>query len=158
MATLNRDTARLLATFIEPHVNNVLLATAHAQLMRQQCDKIQRRLLDSGRYGGDGDPRHVYLLPDEAAARYFADCDAAYRDAGWTDLEPGYCPALIAEELQRHAERALIDAATVAHPEITVDRLLCAPKGLELYRDYIGLLCKLVVNRAGYKRPRVPTA
>jgi hypothetical protein len=147
---------RAFAREIEPIVNTVLLATAHAQVLREKCDKIQRRLLDSGRYGGDCNPDHVYLLPDEAAARYFADLDAAYREAGWTDLEPGYCPALMAESLQRDAERALIESARVAFPDVTVDRLLCAPRGLERLREYLDLLIKLVVNRDGYRAPSIP--
>lgn len=149
---------RTFARQIETPVNTVLMATAYARTMREKCDKIQRQLLESGRYGGDGNPKTTYLLPDEASARYFADLDAAYREAGWTDLEPGYCPALIAEDLQRQAERALIESARVAFPDVTVDRLLCAPRGLEKLREYLDLLIKLVVNRDEYRAPAIPTA
>jgi hypothetical protein len=138
---------------IEPSVNAVLMATAYAQAMRERCDKIQRRLLASGRYGGDGEPKYTYLLPDEAAARYFADLDAAYREAGYTDLEPGHCPALIAESLQRDAERALIEAAEEFFPGVTLHKLLCA--GLDKHREFLDLLIKLVVNRDGYRAPRL---
>lgn len=158
---LNRETTmtatavspKVVSEALEPSVNALLMSMAYAQAMREKCDKIQRRLLKSGRYGGDGDPKMTYLLADEAAARYFADLDAAYREAGWTELESGHCPALIAEDAQRTAERALIESAEEFFPGVTAHKLLCA--GLGKYREYIDLHIKLVVNRPGYRQPRI---
>ena len=48
---------------------------------------------------------------DEKAARYYAECDAEHRRNGFTGPS-GYCPALIAEDLRRQAEYALLLAAS----------------------------------------------
>lgn len=57
------------------------------------------------------DPGKVYLCKDEAAcAAYFAACDVAHKQHGY-DLEPGYCPASIAEYAVTQAENALLKLA-----------------------------------------------
>lgn len=56
-------------------------------------------------------PRDAYLLSDEDSAVIYAEYDQAAIAAGFTDLEPGYCPLLVAENLERQAENAVIEAA-----------------------------------------------
>lgn len=51
------------------------------------------------------------LLTDQDCAAYYAACDAAHAEHGH-DLEPGYCPALIAESAVIDAENALIKLAS----------------------------------------------
>ena len=151
-----KRTAANVSRTLRPYVDTLLLATAIAQVERERCDAIQRRLLGTGSYGGDGEPRYTYTLPDEAQVRYHADLDAAYREAGYKDLKPGHCPALIAEHTQREGEWALIAAAEQFFPGVTNDKLLCGTAdkgGLETRREYIDLLIKLVVNAPGYKSP-----
>lgn len=138
-----------LVKALKPHVDTLLLATAVAEVEREKCDKIQRRLLGTGSYGGDGDPKAVYLLPDEATDRYFRDLGIAYREAGYTDLEPGHCPALIAEHLQTQAEWELIKAAGEFFPGVTNNTLLCGVKGmggLETRQKFIDLCIGMVVG------------
>jgi len=56
------------------------------------------------------DPEYLYLSDDdEQAAAYFAACDVAHREHGFTG-PAGSCPALMAEEEQRKAENVLLDA------------------------------------------------
>lgn len=147
--------ADTMARALRGAVDALLLATAFAQVEREKCDKIQRQLLGSGRYGGDGDPRYTYLLGEEPCRRYFADLDRAYREAGY-NVEPGHCPALIAECLQTQAEWGLIEAAQEFFPDVTNHRLLCGTKdmdGLETRKKYLDLLCGLVINYPGYTSP-----
>lgn len=61
---------------------------------------------------GDGSPitdrEQLHLSDDDdQLAAYYAACDAAHREHGFTGGE-GCCPALIAEGLQVGAERALV--------------------------------------------------
>jgi hypothetical protein len=154
--TATKANAHKVANRLEPYVNVLLLRKAYAQIEREKCDKIQRRLLATGSYGGDGNPKTVYRLPAEATNRYFADLDTAYREAGYRHLSPGYCPALIAEHAETEAEWALIKAAEEFFPGVTNDKLLCGSKalgGLETREKYLDLLIGLVVNREGYKAP-----
>ncbi len=53
-------------------------------------------------------PEYLYLSNDgKQAARYYTECDRAYRAHGFTGPK-GYCPELAAEELQHRAEEILI--------------------------------------------------
>ena len=56
------------------------------------------------------DPKRLYHCDDRAkCAEYYAACDAAHREHGFTG-ETGCCPALIAEDAQIKAENAVLDA------------------------------------------------
>lgn len=56
-------------------------------------------------------PGDLYLSGDKAECdRFYAACDAANRAHGH-HLPDGYCPALVAEEAVRQAERALLNHA-----------------------------------------------
>lgn len=153
LTAAEKNKADAIARALKQFVDVLLLAMVNADIKRKECDAIQRRLLASGRYGGDGEPKNVYLLPDEAASRYFFDLDKAYCEAGYKDLQPGHCPALIAEHLRTQAEWALIAAAEEFFPGVTNDRLLCGTgkgDGLETRQRYIDLLIGMVVNHPDY--------
>lgn len=151
ITTAEKTKADTMARALRHYVDLLLVCMTLAQVEREKCDKIQRRLLGSGRYGGDGNPKTTYLLPDEASNRYHADLDAAYREAGYADLKPGYCPALIAEHDQTKAEWALIEASAEFMTGVTNNGLLCL--GLEKRQQYLDLLIGLVVNHPNYKPP-----
>lgn len=104
----------------------VVKAQAYAQTMREQVDKIQRQVLKEVPLYDDliaehnhterhriTDPKDTYLSKDDAAfQRYVMECSNRERAAG---LKPAtmpdeYCPALVAEDLQRKAERVLLDS------------------------------------------------
>jgi hypothetical protein len=94
----------------------------------------------------------------------FLEYDAAIQAADADhrrNLEPGYCPALVAENLQMEAEHALIGCAEQFFPNVTVDSLLCGTRtmnGLDALKKYLELLIGLVVNAPGYRAPRIPSA
>lgn len=155
-ATAREPKAADVAAALMPAVDALLLATVFAQVERERVDVIQRRLLGSGRYGGNGEPKDAWhQLTEEAAARYYDDCDKAQAEAGYK-LDPGYCPALIAEHDKIKAEWALIEAAAEFFPGVTNDRLLCGVKGkggLETREEFLNLCIGLVVNLPGYTSP-----
>lgn len=141
-------------------VNAYLLARAAAETMRERVDAIERQILtESPIYAdkADGRPildgRELYLSSDEDAFQdYLIECDKRERAAGLkpADMPRDYCPALVLEDLQRKAERLIVE--TGGKPfGFTVDRLLCA--GLDTYREFIDLTVRLVVNRPGFKNP-----
>lgn len=136
-----------LAKAIEPAVNVYLAARVVAELEREKCNAIQKKVLVS--MGYDCEPSRAWnVLSDAEAARYYGYLDAAYAAAGY-ELEPGYCPALMAETAQTKAARALVDAAE-PFMEVSADQVLCA--GLDKYKKYIDLLVGLCVSAPGYKR------
>lgn len=156
------ETVKQASVALRRLVNTVLLAKAQAELLREKCDAIQRQVLAAGEYktsdhwepripvGRVTDPKLAYLMDDDQAPGYYAALDAAYRAAGYTDLKPGHCPALIAEDLLIQAEWALIDAAEQFFPEMAADRLYG-----ETRAKYLDLLIRAVVNYPGYKAPKV---
>lgn len=145
--------ARKVAKALTPMVNACLMARAHAQLMREAVTPIYAAVLDfCDVHDKDGtritDPDKAWHMHDKYAADYYAECDKRIREAGY-EVEPGYCPALIAEGLQRDAERLLIQSAAEHVPGLDYDRLLCA--GLGKLKECVRLLEGLVVNSPGYK-------
>ena len=93
----------------------VVQARAMAQVTRAKVDAyIAPVLAAAALRDEDGnlitEAGMVYLCSDEAAcSAFFAACDAAHREQGY-DLQPGYCPALMAESLATKAEHALLEA------------------------------------------------
>ena len=55
------------------------------------------------------DPDHIYLTEDPRRTDYYAECDRAHREHGFTGPE-GHCPALTAESMLTDAENALLKA------------------------------------------------
>ena len=155
-------------------VEAYLLARAMAETLREKVDKIERRILESANYYAAPelasrrkipetikDPKYAYLLRDDEHVDYLLDVKAELVKAGF-EIEsiPGesehhyYCPALVAEDLQRKAEQVMIDAMAEMLEYKEEDfhhRLLCL--GLEKYRKFIDLTCKFVVNSPGFKNP-----
>ena len=161
--------ARDMARGLVPHVNALVLARTVAEIEREKCDKIQRALLADREYfiaerwnrlktpERVTDPKLAYLMGETDAAEYYAAMNVAYAAAGYV-LEPGNCPACMAEYVQTQAEWALIEAAQKWFPDVDNTRLLCGTggkgNGLETRQEYIDLLVKLVVNFPGYEAPK----
>ena len=97
-------------------------------------------------------PDQSYMMDDKDAAWYFEKCAQEAAAAGFK-VKPGYCPLLIAEDLQRKAEHVLVDAmsdylaATNGGKKVTVNGLLCL--GLAKYRDFIRLTLSLLAPLCG---------
>ena len=156
--------AREMSLGLVNEVNAVLLAQAVADVEQERCDKIKRKLLAEREYfvaerwnrlktpARVTDPNLAYLMGDADAAEYYAALDAAYATAGYK-LEPGYCPALIAENVQVQAENAMIVAAGKWFSQFVDGD---SPRVWGPNREkLIGLLIGMVVNAPGYVAPKV---
>ena len=78
-------------------------------------------------------PEQLYLCDDEAeCSRFYAACDAAHRAHGHM-LPDGYCPALVAEEAVRVAERTfLAHVKVVLGVDFSAGQLDVRARALEL--------------------------
>jgi hypothetical protein len=158
--------AREMSLGLVNEVNAVLIATAIAETEREACDKIHRRLLAESEYNGTRssraipggapfrvtEPKDDWLMDEESSARYYAALDAAYAAAGY-ELEPGYCPALIAGHALIKAENAMIVAAGKWFPAFVDEG--CPRVWGENRDNLVKLLIGLVVNFPGYKAPKL---
>jgi len=138
----------------KPFVDNVLLAMARAQLERERVDKIYNAILADGVYMDDQgnqilDNNRAYRINDKQAADYYKLCDLALREAGYDLPDVGYCPALMAEEEQREAERQLVDAVA---PLLGITRAVLM-LNFDSYKRFIDLTIKTIVNHPDYKSP-----
>jgi len=159
---------------VKETVTALLVKMTYARLMREEVDRIEREVLqtitlyndlDLELLGQRGhpierkrtlDPHQAYQSQDDQAlAAYYTLCDSAERDAGIKPpgMDKDHCPALVAEEAQRKAELAVMDASAKML-QLDFDgqelnhRLMCDPKGkgLERRREWLDLVIGLVVN------------
>ena len=164
-------TAASVAAQLRPAVDAVLVAMAHAQLMREKVDAIQREILAEcpltpgelalklGEPEPITDPKEVYLCEDAAQLEdYYAECDKRERAAGLkpADMEKEHCPALVAENIQMEAEHLMLDTFAElikfeGGGKLFRHRLLC--RGLDEFNRAKDLCIKIVVNMPGYKNP-----
>ena len=154
--SMTRQDAADMARAIEPQANAVLLAQTYAKQLRGDMDALDRRILAERDYcNAEGeritDPAITYELANDDFARFMARRAELIEKLAYQVPGPGYCPALMAEERQREAERALIEAA---EPWTGID-VEIATRNLEHYRRLVELLTGLVVNREGYQKPEL---
>lgn len=159
---------------VKSAVNAYLMARAHAELQREKVDSIARELLTTAEYYTDPkfitrarkkseritEPKNAWLLEDSEHTDYLLDLKHALKKAGYKieDIpgEPAHsykCPALVAEDIQRDAERLIIKTAAemLGETEDFHHKLLC--NGLDKYYQFIDLVVKLVVNLPNFKNP-----
>lgn len=91
------------------------------------------------------DPAQAYLMSAEDFANYDNQCKVARDKAGLVVEHPDQCPLLVAEELQRLAEKALIDVM-VDVSKVTHESLLSSRESLKNYRKYIDLTLRLLAS------------
>ena len=142
----------------------VLNARALAEVTREKIDAISAELLDIFNIHADAKwgervtepgiltPKNAYLMSDEDASIYYPEREKAIRKAGFTSHKVGYCPALIAEDLQRQAERLFMEASVELTakagltPEMIEKIISCGlPNGLERRKEYLELNLRYVV-------------
>jgi len=152
-----------------------LMARAYAETMRERVNAIYLEILaeapiyaerHEGRRGSslDGrpilDPQKLYLASEEdmpLVEEAWAEADKRSRAAGIKpdDMPHSHCPALVAEALQIKTEWLVIEAGArmmgMEDPEEFNDRLLCL--GLEKRKEFLDLLCGLIVNESGFCNP-----
>ena len=119
----------------------VLVAREHARETREKVDAYTRPILAAaGLCEADGgaailESRWLFLCDDDdGCAAFYAACDDANRAHGY-ELEPGYCPALVAESDLITAENLLIEAAST-HYGVDFTRLY----RIEARRELLDLL------------------
>lgn len=148
-------------------VSAALLVRAHAELVREKVDEIHREILiecpiyanQFGRTDQILTSSDLYLTNDDGARQDFYDeADKRTRAAGLKpdDMPRDFCPALVAEQLRRDAERRIILAVAGSltkeqTPEEFFNGLLCL--GIDKFRRFIDLVIGLVVNLPDFKNP-----
>lgn len=152
-------------------VETYLLAKAHAAMLRPTilalraealqanpvhvaAEWLDRERMDVARISDAEhriiDPEHLYLGDDAECEVYYNALHVLFLARGFKDLpEPGYCPLCIAENNERLAGNAVVDAAGYLTARdghvVTVDKLLCQRDGLRKYDDYLQLVVSLVL-------------
>ena len=137
-------------------------AVAKARVIREKVDAVQRTILTEmvlidgteRERGRITDPKRTWMCrDDEVLHRYYAEVDSRLRAAGLKpdEMETDYCPALVAEDVQRKAEWAIFDtASTMLEMELSGQELnsglLCMKKGLEKRQEFIDLTVGLVLS------------
>lgn len=152
-----------LAKELERHVNNMLLAQAMAELKREAVDKIERQVLAENNYEYDTEkwkslevsgritePKETYLMRDDHFLDYCAKVSAIHLANGFEDAAKGYCPALVLEHLLTQAQNLVLD---VGSEGVGVD---LSAGDWETRNKALELLTKIVVNRPGYRAPKIP--
>jgi len=148
---------------LKPQVRAYLLAKANAQMWREQMDKWDREYLaeincqiaehwigKGERRGRITDPDKTYLMSEQDAADYQAERQRYVDSLKIPGLQDGYCPALVAENLQRETEYLIIETAKQFFGEkVTVNNLLCTKGGLDNYHKYIDMLVGMTVKYFG---------
>jgi len=149
----------------------VFMARAYAETIRASVTEIETAILaetplyvsDKKRHAREPeritDPSLVWLCDlDSAEYRdHLAETQKRVRAAGLTpdDMPDDYCPACVAECVQRDAEHLLIEAAAemlgAPDPKAFRHKLLCS--GMQKYRKFIDLLCGLVVSLPDFRNP-----
>lgn len=146
-------------------VRAYLLARTFAEVQRERVDAIHLAILtECPIYADQFDTteqithsKDLYLSSDEAACQdFYAESDARLRKAGIkpADMPRDYCPALVAENLLRKIERELIDVSGKPFG-VDADGLLCARGGLDNWKQWIDLVCKLIVNLPNFEAPKL---
>jgi len=161
MDTVTIEQIGALAEALTGPVNNYLTLQAIAELETAKCEAIQREVLRERLYFANAtrpkerltDPKRAWLMPKFDHDRYWAIVHDRYLRAGYKIATYGYCPALMAQEAERIAGRAVVDAAVPFNPSLTCDALLSMPNCLEVYRAYLDTLVGIVVSRPGYRHP-----
>lgn len=155
---VKRIDPKKLASSLNSAVNAVLMARAYHALQAERMRAVDLELIQVckpiDRYSGEPivEPDRLWHMTDECATDFCAERDIEIRKLGY-DLEPGYCPALMAENTVRLAEQTLLECSREFFPEFTVNGLLCA--GLDKYKQAIELLIGLTVNAPGYRAPKL---
>lgn len=151
---------------LQSGVSAVLLARTHAEVKREQVDEVYRDILNTFEiYTNPKEGKHRNAYPVERITEnkdLWKANDVDYRDI--TDqadfelrekgikpveMEREYCPALVAEHIERKAVWVLFDIAE----EFTGMSCEQATNSLERHKKYLDLLIGLGVNLPGFKNP-----
>lgn len=86
----------------------------------------------------------LVYISDKDFGDYHAKCYALNTQKGLKVENPDYCPLLVAEEVERKANRHLCETMEPI-TKLSVDDVLCSREGLENYHKLIDLSLRLLV-------------
>lgn len=135
----------------------VFVAMAWTETVRPIVEGYQRLILEdmqapvaatwSERVRGDQkiitNPEHTYLMEEGDFAIYLARTKEERDQAGLHVDNDVFCPLLVAEDMQRKAERVLVEAMQPL-TGISFDRLICSRNGIENKKKYLDLTLRLL--------------
>ena len=127
----------------------VFMAMALVKTIKPIVEGYQRKIINEmkplDRYKGQiiTNPNQSYQMGDSDFKIYLTRCNEERIKAGLKVENEEYCPLLVAEELQRKAERVFIDVMEpITH--LSADRVLCSQNGLDNYHKLIDLSLRLL--------------
>ena len=163
---------------VKSAVSAYLLARTYAEIMREKVDSIQSRILSETTYNVSPEfarrgrkieriiePKNTWLMSTADLHDFLCDVRHECNRAGLetpqatdtTEFWSYYCPALVAESLQKDAEHLLIESMAEmigeASPKDFLHRLLCA--GLAKYHHFIDLTVKMTLAHPDYTPPTI---
>lgn len=105
----------IVAAVLTPHVELYLMARAQAEVLLETVDTLATEILAATAYlDAKGErittPSRSFLICASQAPGYFQALEDATNEAIPNDLEPGYCPALVADSARVAAEQELLRA------------------------------------------------
>lgn len=162
MTTLDTVKKAVITPEVFSLVGSYLLARTHAELMREQVDKIMAEVLENypiystPRRGEESkriyQGRYLYLSEDDKACnRAYELFDKAERAAGLKpdDMPVTHCPALVAELLLSDVERAILE---IVAPALGLDVDLIYG---DTRKKMLDLIVRAVVNHPDFEKPDI---
>lgn len=136
--------------------NNVFLTMAYTETIRPIVMKYQQIEIDImqavNRFDGSiiTKPEHAYAMSDVDFEIYHRNIKERRNKSGLKVENDDFCPLLVAEELQRKAERKLCDAMYPIS-KLNTEDVLSSANGIENYKELIklnlGLLAPFCKNQ-----------
>jgi hypothetical protein len=159
-----------IAEKLELFVNAYFMAKTFADIKREEVDNVKREILNTAHYHANPElfdkgrcperitePRQDYMLRDDEWDDYFAALkwELGKRKIRPDDMDKELCPALIAESTCRDAERLLINEAWRLMGFESKEKDPSLKLWGDKRKEFIDLVCGMVVNRDGYKEPKL---
>jgi hypothetical protein len=154
-------------TMTKPNINitqdmkqaakNLFMAMAFTETIRPIVEGYQRKIINEmkpqvnerdskiSRLGFKTitEPKHSYLMNNTDFKIYLNRCNEERIKAGLKVKNDEYCPLLVAEDLQRQAERVFVETMEpITH--LTADKVLCSKDGLANYKQLIDISLRLL--------------
>lgn len=123
----------------------------HQFTNQENVNRVNSRLNELGRGSEDLkveiilDPNRVYQLSEEDFNTYLSDCQVEQQKANLKTENKDQCPLLVAEEVERKARRAFVDAMQPISG-MSTDDVLCSANGVKNLEKLADLNMRLVAS------------